>query len=292
MKRRDIKEMGKIGTPFRETDYSEVYKLKNGSYLKIFKPKMMSLCKTAGVSLKEKITSLEPINEVPEIIMPDIAVTERNKFVGYVMPPAKGISLMTYYSEKTNDQLLDLQLYAEEFSGLEDVVRRSNQKGIVFPDLLTFSNIFISDKDGRISYNFIDVDGIQFKPEKEHGCVQISKRLGNEFQYHTSKYSKSLAIFNSNLDKKSLFLAYFMIVCGFNIQQLIDSKYGEDKVRTFDAIMNDLNVPRQLKEIAEIALFDDNKDNLYLGGLVDEIADKYQLQVFSKNENIRQFVRK
>lgn len=292
MKRKDIKELGKRGNPFRETDYSEVYRLRNGSYLKIFKPKMMSVCKTAGVSLQEKITCLKPIKEVPEIIIPSIAVTEKNKFVGYVIPPAKGISLKDYYSKKTSNQLLDLQLYAKEFSGLEDVVRRANQNGIVFPDLLTFSNIFISDKDGRISYNFIDVDGIQFKPEKEHGCVQISKRLGNEFQYHTSKYSDSLAIFNSNLDKKSLFLAYFMIVCGFDIQKIIDSKHGEDKVRTFNAIMTDLNVPRELKEIAEIALLDNKNDNLYLAELVDEIANEYQLQGFSKNENIRQFVRK
>lgn len=78
--------------------------------------------------------------------------------MGYVIQPAKGISVNDYEKQKNEEELFDLSIHAKEHASLEDVVKRANKHGIVFPDLLSFDNIFITNNNGNLSYNFIDPD--------------------------------------------------------------------------------------------------------------------------------------
>lgn len=288
-------ERGKGARLFSRSNSSSVFRLKDGSFLKIYNKTMHFLCQIAGVNLEKKITSLEKIEEVPEIIIPDTAIYDGSTFIGYTIPSAKGISMTEYDEKKTKDELLDLSLYAKEHSNLESVIKRANQKGIVFPDLLTTDNLFITDNDGNISYNFIDPDGIQFKQERDQGCIQMSTTMGSDFQYVIPKYSISRGIFNPNLDKKSLILLYFISTFGVNLQVILDEINSyEDQKQLFNMIMNATGVFGQLRELAEIALFDSKHDNHYLGSIVDTIAENYNLSILTETSQgtWRKLVRK
>ena len=265
------------------SDSSDVFILQDGSFLKLYNETMHLLCRMAGVNLEKKITSLEPIKEVPEIIIPDTAIYDGRAFIGYAIPSAKGISKTAYDEKKTRDECLDLSLYAKEHSKLESVIKRANQKGIVFPDLLTLDNLFITNNNGNISYNFIDPDGIQFTTNSDQGCIQMSTTLGSDFQYLIPKYSISRSIYNPNLDKKSLILLYFISTFGVNLQAIIDlyNGYAEQK-QLFNNVMNAIGVFGQLRELAEIALFDSKQDNHYLGSIVDTIAEDYYLSILEE----------
>lgn len=149
MKKMDKKEFlnsrGVGLTLIAHSNSSDVYKLQDGSFLKIYNGTMQFFCRVAGVDLEKKITSLVPISDVPEILVPEMAIYNGNTFIGYVIQPAQGISINDYDRKRKEDDRFDLSIYAKEHAGLEDVVKRANKHDIVFPDLLSFDNIFISN---------------------------------------------------------------------------------------------------------------------------------------------------
>lgn len=296
-----MKERGEGARLISHSDSSDVIRLQDGSFLKIFNSTMKFFCQTLGIDLEKKITSLKPIKEVPEIIIPDTALYNNDKFIGYVMPAAKGISISQANVKKELQDWFNLPLLTKEYSSLEKVIKRANEHGIIFPDLLTLDNIFVEKIGDKFSYNMIDSEGIQLGQENYQRCVQISSSLGDDWQYLKEKYMQSVlengipkytGFLKTNLDKRSLLFLYFSSVTGIDLQSVITNNPTIKMQRAcFEYYMNITNVPTELKQIAEITLFDDTKDNLYLDSLVDDIAENNDLKILMAGP-IRKFVRK
>ena len=302
-KKKLMKERGEGARLISHSDSSDVIRLQDGSFLKIFNSTMKFICQTLDIDLEKKITSLKPIKEVPEIIIPDTAIYDGRNFIGYVMPAAKGISIRQANDKKELQDWFNLPLLTKEYSSLEKVIKRANEHDIIFPDLLTLDNIFVEKIGDKFSYNMIDSEGIQLGQENYQRCAQISSSLGDDCQYLKEKYMQSVlengipeytGFLKTNLDKRSLLFLYFSSVIGIDLQSVITNNPTIKMQRAcFEYYMNIINVPTELKQIAEITLFDDTKDNLYLDSLVDDIAENNDLQVLiTEYGPIRKYVRK
>lgn len=115
----------------------------------------------------------------------------------------------------------------------------------------------------------------------------MSSSLGNDQQYWIPKYSYEMGVLKPNLDKKSLILSYFLSTFNLNLM-LIQNR------QVFNQVMNTIGVHGDLRELAEIALFDSKQDNDYLGNIVYKIADEYDLKELYKTPDgcLKKLVRK
>lgn len=284
VERKDIKTIKEIGSG----ENSRVYITADGSVLKIFNPFIFMLYSLSGTSLEEKILNSSPVSGVPEIVTPTSAVYDNSKFVGYTMDFVKGKSSNEIDDNLTISQRSNLSMYARMHHRLEDLVKRGNDKGIVFPDLATCDNIIIRN-DGSI--RLIDYDGLQVGKYK---TVCISTNLGDNSQYMIPKYQKDF-LFNPNLDKKSLINLYFLDAFNINLEMVGRyNPYTGGNVTLSDVFeqigLDDYDVQHKVWKC-----FQNDVDNDFLGSDVDRIADKYNLGVFAISNQgpfIKRLIRK
>lgn len=249
-----------------------IYRLKDGSIFKMFNAEVLNFFRhlVPNFDIEAKVLSADEM-KIPEIIIPTKAAYTNGLFTGYVMPAAKGITFTEHDENKTLPERVDLLQYAKEHNELEQIVKRSNNQGIVFPDLCTCENIFIH-QDG---FSLIDYDGLQIG---DHATYSFSTSLGEQDQYDTPKYMNE-GLYTPNLDKKSLITLYFSTA--FNVNLLAIGKtdpYTGKKIT--------------LETIANIICLDDSDflhkvwqslqptgENEYLEYDVFRIADKYNVQI-------------
>lgn len=269
-----------------QSESSQVYRLQDGSVLKIFSELNKLYNSIVGINLEEKIISAEKIENVPEIIIPSAGVYSGSSFIGYTNEYVQGINYGQWDDELTLKQRTDLGMYAKMHSNLEDIVRRANGKKIIMPDLLTCDNIIITN-NGKLK--IIDYDGLQIGKFRS---VSMSTSLGNQGQYEIPKYKQD-KLFTHNLDKKSLILLYFLQAFNINLENIgrIDPKTGK---------------PITLDDIFELICLDDDdvkqkvwkcyqKDcpNEFLGDDVFKIAEKYDMVVYPiLYNNQQQFIKR
>lgn len=236
-----------------------IYKLKNGDILKIFHPFILDLYKKSNLRLEEKITSAKPFKTVPEIIVPKISVYDDNQFIGYTCKEATGIDYNSY----------DDTLSENEFHNL------------------TCDNIFI-DKNGNFS--LIDYDGLQIG---DFITPVLSSSLGNQEQYNCFKYQRN-NLFTPELDKKSLITLYFLSAFNIDINKVGTLNPITREIVTLDDIFEMIGLDDYDVQNKVWKLFQDNKQNEFLGEDVFRIAESYDLLAIpiAKNTYIKRLIKK
>lgn len=263
-------EMWKTLTPVATSEIAQVYQTKDGEILKLFMPQYLEVLKTVNICMEQKILDAKSETDIPELLIPTSAVyTPNHQFVGYTLLQAKGIDYNKYNNLSLEEQS-DLYHYAEIYKKIETPIRQASH--LVFPDLCTLDNIFI-DEDKNIQ--FIDYDGIQVG---HHKSISISSSLGDPMQYMNSKYMQH-NFYTKELDKKSLIILYFLDTFHANLNKVgsIDPATGQRVTLDdfFECIqLDDCDVMNKVWK-----LFQNNKENEYLGDDVFHIAENYQMNV-------------
>lgn len=267
--RRELNIIGKLS----DSQTSQIFKLDNDSILKIYKPLLMMIYKMMGISLEYKIMQAKPIKNIPEIIVPEIGVyDENNCFVGSIMKSAKGIDYNTYDDNLSILERCNLKKYADIHTKLESIVKRGNEKKIVFPDLCTCDNIYI-DSLGNIQ--LIDYDGLQIG---EFKVPSMSTSLGDSDQYLIPKYCKN-GLFTPNLDKKSLIILYFILTFNVDLNKIGTINPINGKQVTLEDIFDVINLQDNDVKHKVWKCFQSNVENDFLGSDVYRIADEYDMQL-------------
>lgn len=217
-----------------KSETSLIYKLENGDILKIFSPLVFLVHNVENINLESKIVDSRPLLTVPEIIIPKQGVYVHDNLVGYTMPMAQGIDLNTYDENLSLRQRTNLKMYADIFNQLESIVKRAHKEKIIFPDLCTCDNIFISN--GRLS--FIDYDGLQIG---NHKAIARSSSLGTDIEFESiPKYCKN-GLFTEELDKRGLVILYFLQAFNINLN-MIGAKTPLGDIITFEDIFETINL--------------------------------------------------
>lgn len=275
-----------IKSDLSSNEHSQIYMLDDGSILKIFTPMVLMAYKMTGISLEHKIISATAFKNVPEIIVPNLAVYDNNfNFVGYTMNRANGIDYNTYDDQLTMLERTDLMKYAHLYSRLEDIVRRGNAEGVVFPDLCTCDNIFI-DSCGNVQ--MIDYDGLQVR---EYRSPLLSNTLGNHQQYMTHKYNYK-GLFTSNLDKKSLIMLYFLTTFNIDLNKIGTYNPFDRNLITLDDIFNIINLEDNDIKHKVWKCLQPTGTNDFLGNDVYRIAEKYNMTIFPVQGNYMKKLRR
>lgn len=277
---------GKIVRVVSGNQFMCVCQLKDGRYLKIFQPAIIQIFKGLNSDLESKIKDIDKLNIIPEIITPNSLVYMNNYFIGYTMPAARGISLVDYEHRKTNLEQLDLSRYTKEYSKLESIIKKANQRNIFFPDLLTCDNIFIDNNN----YQFIDFDGIQIG---DYQVLQMCNLLGDDEQYTIPKYMYKEGLFSANLDKKSLLYYFYLCVFNLNLNKVNNTNPIDGSIITLDYIFDLLGIKNiNLMNATNLAINDQENDNIYLDDIVNELAFEYDLKRIDSNKGIKKLVKK
>lgn len=269
-------------------EYIIVFLLNDGRYFKMFNPLYTQVLLNNGSDIENKILNAKKIENVPEIIIPDSIVYLDNEFMGYTISPACGLNFVEFEDKKTLNEKCDLYKYADEQVKLENVIKRANKEHIVFPDLLTCDNIFISDS----GYQFIDYDGIQIG---NIPVLQLSTMLGDDEQYEIPKYMDNNELYNSNLDKKSLLFLYYLSAFNINLNMVgIINPYDGKRI-TFDDVFNIIGLKNyDLMQATYLAVNDKDKDNIYLDNIPYQIAEEYNMTILDRTSSgdIKKLIRK
>ena len=265
--------LGRLGYIVSEKENGIVYYMSDGKVAKIFDTEFLSELRSVGYDFEEKILNSKKIINVPEILTPIDALYARGEFVGYTMPMAKGISYDKFNSCKSYSDACNLYKHACEFSKLESIIKRSSD--VVFPDMISFDNIFYDGKD----FEFIDYDGLQVG---KYLSPALSSSLGDRYDYQDSKYKDGL-YFNKNLDIKSLIYLYFINVFNIDFVQL-DYEYSFDRECLIDKILSDLSIDSDDLKEKIYKLFLRDIPNEYLGNTMFDIADSYDMSISSSGK--------
>lgn len=252
---------------------SAIYEYDNNHVLKIFNPLTILELKLLGEDKERKILTANPMEDVPEILIPSKAVYDvSGLFLGYLMKRAKGIDFVSYEHSLKTSQIVDLKRFAIEYKKLEDMVKRAHQHGIVFPDLCTCDNIFI-DKSGN--YQMIDYDDLQIG---EQISSVISTELGVLSDNEVPKYKdQNTGLYTEELDIKSLIFLYFLHTFNIRLSSVGRPISGTNRTIDLDLIFNQINFYDYDIMNKVWKCLQSTGKNEYLGDDVFRIAEKYDM---------------
>lgn len=249
---------------------SDLYRLTDGSLLKVFKDDFLDLAVSRGVSLEKKILDSEFLKSSYRINLPTGAYYDKDgKFKAYGINEVCGANLHSYMMGLTNDEKLDLNNQALIYSSLESVVR--NNSTVVFPDMCTREN-FIINNDFDITA--IDFDGLQFG---NNHVLGMSNMLGNYAQYDNLKYMTDDGFFTKNLDKKSLIYLYFLNTFHIKLTAVDYVNDPDEKIRLLCQIFMAIGLDDRSVIDKVWKVYSNESDNEYLGDDVFRLADRYSL---------------
>lgn len=252
---------------------SKVYKLASGQVLKIFNQNILNLYEYFGNSIEKKILDSKIFPNIPEIVIPNKAVYSRSdKFIGYTSDYINGLNLGDYYNSLDNNDIISLQFYASFLEKLEDTVKRANDKGFVFPDLVNPGNI-IFDKDGN--FKLLDYDGMQINGNR---AMAISRALCPEDQYlNVPKYSKDRHLYTEQLDKKSIILLFMILTFNINLNIIGKKAHPSGELITLDYLfnyigLNDFDLMHKIWKI-----YSKEEENEFISKDLYRLAEDYAL---------------
>ena len=257
-------------------EFARVYRLKDGSILKVFDPAVLRIFKEIGVDLELKILDARRMPNAKEILIPTAAAYKSNTCVGYMMPCARGVNYNKIDNNLSFSDREDLWAYAKRHNSIENVLVRAED--VIFPDLCTCDNIFI-DENGRVQ--FIDYDGLQVG---KHQSYVMSGALGNQIQYYTPKY-RTGDLFNKNLDKKSSIFLYFVSAFNVNLEKIGCTNPFTGMRVTLDSLFKELNLddPDVCHKVWK--LFQQSEDNDFLRDDVFRMAEKYDMKIVGRRRD-------
>lgn len=276
----------KKSTLLSDKGHSKVYRLRDGSILKVFDIDFLRIFDSIGLNFEQKILDAKKIPNAKEILIPTAAAYKDGSFLGYVMPSANGVDYNTFDDSLSLGDRVDLFGYAKRHHNIENVLVRA--ENVVFPDLCTCDNIFI-DKDGRVQ--FIDYDGLQVDGYQSH---VISGTLGAQELHYTQKY-RTGELFNKNLDKKSSIYLYFISALNVSLANVGRFNPFKGKNITIEDIFRMINLddPDICHKVWKV--FQENEENEFLRDDVFKIAEKYNTEIIAQRNDgvyIKRLVKK
>ena len=255
------------------SETSFAFELSNGKILKVYTPYSLAVYNKCNIKLERKILEAKPLQNVPEIIVPESAVYNDGKFCGYISKKTEGIDYNEYDDQLSLTDRSNLKLYADNYTKLESIVKRGNEAGIIFPDLCTCDNIFVNE-NGKFS--LIDYDGLQIG---DFITPILSTSLGEQDQYFCPKYCNNY-LFTPELDKKSLIILYFLITFNVDLNKVGMINPATNDEVTLDFIFNTLGLDDYDIQNKVWKCLQSNHENEFLGDDVYRLAEVYNMAAF------------
>lgn len=237
-----------------------LYRLSDGSILKLFNAVYLGFYKRQNIDLKEKMLQVETIHH-PRIIVPDKMCCMDDDVDGYIRRDVSGRSFAEVFSNESYNDKVNLYRYALIHHNLESVVEECSD--IVFPCLCDGTGIYLEQDFKPYFVNF---------EELQHGAFRagrVSKRLCLR-DFNSSKYLRD-GLFTKNFDKMSSIYLYFLNTFNVDLSKTDPTSVGE----VFNRLgLNDDDVCHKVW-----SLFDKDSDNDFLGDDVFRIAEEYDMRV-------------
>ena len=238
-----------------------LYRLSDGSILKLFNAVYLDSYKRQNIDLKEKMLQVETINH-PRIIVPDRMCCMDDDVVGYIRRDVSGRSFTEFFSNESDNDKVNLYRYALIHHNLESVVEECSD--IVFPCLCDETGIYLEQDFKPYFVNF---------EELQHGTFRagrVSKNLGLRTDSNDSRYLSD-GLFTKNLDKMSSIYLYFLNTFNVDLSKIDSTSVGE--------VFNGLGLKNDDICHKVWSLFDKDYDNDFLGDDVFRIAEEYDMRV-------------
>ena len=228
---------------------------------KVFEPEFLESMLENGYDLEDLVLNGTELVESSDIIVPESVIYSYGSFSGYLMPYFEGRCLRSYYD---NHYLHPVKI-ADIYKKIEKIIKKSDN--IVFPDLLTDGNILINDNH---DIKLIDFDGLQID---YFGTPVFNRYMGDKRKYDNTKYKEG-NYFTKQLDIKSLVYLYIEMLFGVKME-VMDFYDGNDQKKLVEKFIKDFDI--QIDDFVHCitALYDDKKENIYLGNVVDIIGDGF-----------------
>lgn len=256
-------------------EYSSIYQMPNGDFLKLFDIDYLDFFINLGFDMERKILETTEFLTHPAIIKPSTAVYDGDCFRGFIMPSARGVNYNKWNSNLTLKQRANLLMYATNYKKLEDILKST--PNIVYPDICTCDNIYINGSSTQL----IDYDGLQIA---NYPTVSFSTTLGDFRTYlNSTKYCQKtntyFPLFTKELDKKSLILLYFLTTFNIDLNKVGVRDPFRRKIITLDDIFGVINLQDYDMMHKVWKIFQDNENNEWLGDDVFRIAEDYKMIV-------------
>ena len=238
-----------------------LYRLSDGSILKLFNAVYLDSYKRQNIDLKEKMLQVETIHH-PRIIVPDKMCCMDDDVVGYIRRDVSGRSFTEFFSSESDNDKVNLYRYALIHHNLESVVEECSD--IVFPCLCDETGIYLEQDFKPYFVNF---------EELQHGTFRagrVSKKLGLRTDSNDSRYLSD-GLFTKNLDKMSSIYLYFLNTFNVDLSKIDSTSVGE--------VFNRLGLKDDDICHKVWSLFDKDYDNDFLGDDVFRIAEEYDMRV-------------
>ena len=238
-----------------------LYRLSDGSILKLFNAVYLDSYKRQNIDLKEKMLQVETIHH-PRIIVPDRMCCMDDDVVGYIRRDVSGRSFTEFFSNESDNDKVNLYRYALIHHNLESVVEECSD--IVFPCLCDETGIYLEQDFKPYFVNF---------EELQHGTFRagrVSKKLGLRTDSNDSRYLSD-GLFTKNLDKMSSIYLYFLNTFNVDVSKCDSTSVG--------AVFNRLGLKDDDICHKVWSLFDKDYDNDFLGDDVFRIAEEYDMRV-------------
>ena len=253
-----------------------LYRLSDGSILKLFNAVYLDSYKRQNIDLKEKMLQVETIHH-PRIIVPDRMCCMDDDVVGYIRRDVSGRSFTEFFSNESDNDKVNLYRYALIHHNLESVVEECSD--IVFPCLCDETGIYLEQDFKPYFVNF---------EELQHGTFRagrVSKKLGLRTDSNDSRYLSD-GLFTKNLDKMSSIYLYFLNTFNVDLSKFDSTSVGE--------VFNGLGLKDDDICHKVWSLFDKDYDNDFLGDDVFRIAEEYDMRVIfnTRTTYVKRLVKK
>ena len=238
-----------------------LYRLSDGSILKLFNAVYLDSYKRQNIDLKEKMLQVENIHH-PRIIVPDRMCCMDDDVVGYIRRDVSGRSFTEFFSNESDNDKVNLYRYALIHHNLESVVEECSD--IVFPCLCDETGIYLEQDFKPYFVNFEELQYGTFR------VGRVSKKLGLRTDSNDSRYLSD-GLFTKNLDKMSSIYLYFLNTFNVDLSKIDSTSVGE--------VFNRLGLKDDDICHKVWSLFNKDYDNDFLGDDVFRIAEEYEMRV-------------
>lgn len=266
-----------------QSDSSMIFKISDGRIAKFISPLSTLLYSTFGIDFYKKLDAMQVMQGIDGICLPESAIVTEQGCIGYTMQSVSGRTFNERDDELTYKDRADLHKYIELHKKINELVKKCNEVGVVFPDLLTCDNFIIGEDE---SVSMIDIDGAQVL---DYPALAMSTSLGREDQYIGSKkYMRDLkkCLWTSELDKKSLLYLFFLDVLNGDLNKIGEYDPVNRRKITLDGILrmyglDDIKIQKMIRNILS-----EYVNGQYLDEFYKIIEKKYDLQAIPMNRII------
>lgn len=252
---------------------SIIYLLRDGRVFKRFHFEELEDYEKLNISLEGKILIGEKLKDLKEFPAPLSIVYQKDRLVGYTVKFNTGKPVADFVSCR---KLNNFHFYVNFFNKLENIVKKGHSLGLVFPDLCTHSNIFIS-RMGHFS--LIDYDGFQIE---DYFSFSISSAIYNRYKILKPKFYNN-GLFTEELDKYSLMILFLQFLSNLDLSSIDTINPEPNEILTTRDLADYINLDDEeiIKMIEDTLSID--REGIYVSNVVKAIASKYDLFVYQEN---------